>query len=470
VYGLGRKDADHPWIFDRCCEVESNPDGNLDLWSREHYKSAIITYAKTIQDILASHGDEPLEVWGGREVTVGIFGHTRGVAKRFLRQIKYEFESNAKLKEWFPDILWANAHKESPKWSEDDGIVVRRKSNPPEATIEAWGVVDGQPIGKHFYILVYDDVVVPESVTNPDQILKTSEMLALSFALGAEGGRRRFIGTRYHQNDAYRTLIDRGTAKPRIHLLTKDGTATGEPTLRSREWIADKRRDMGPYLFSSQMLQNPTADESQGFKTEWLKYHDGYTRAGLNVYLVFDPASSKKKGSDYTAAWVLGLGADQNIYVMEFIRDRLSLTQRTDLLFKWHRKYKPMRHQGVRYEKYGLQSDIEHFRDRMRKENYTFDVTEVAGQVGKNDRIRRMLPYFEQGRVFLPRTHYYTGADGKAEDLVQVLIEQEYKPFPVSLHDDMLDSLSRIAEPDLELVWPQVQDFPMQLEPEPTED
>ena len=109
-------------------------------------------------------------------------------------------------------MLWSNPQRESPKWSEDDGIVVKRKSNPAEATVEAWGVVDGQPIGKHFPLLVYDEVVVPESVTTPDMLAKTSDMLALSYALGADGGAVRHIGTRYHANDAYRTIIDRGTA------------------------------------------------------------------------------------------------------------------------------------------------------------------------------------------------------------------------------------------------------------------
>ena len=82
-YGLARRDIEDEWLFDRCREVQNNPNGYLDLWSREHYKSTIITYAKTMQDILASHGDDPLM----DEVTVGIFSHTRPIAKGFLRQI-----------------------------------------------------------------------------------------------------------------------------------------------------------------------------------------------------------------------------------------------------------------------------------------------------------------------------------------------------------------------------------------------
>jgi hypothetical protein len=43
---------------------------------------------------------------------------------------------------------------------------------------------------------------------------------------------------------------------------------------------AEKRRDMGPYIFACQMLQNPKADETQGFQEEWIKYHDGMKRRG----------------------------------------------------------------------------------------------------------------------------------------------------------------------------------------------
>jgi hypothetical protein len=336
----------------------------LDLWAREHYKSTVITFAKTIQDILI----DP-------EITVGFFSHTRPIAKAFLRQIKQEFEYNETLKGWFPDILWANPKKESPKWSEDEGIVVKRQSNPKEGTVEAWGLVDGQPTSKHYRTLVYDDVVTRESVSTPEMMAKTTDALALSYNLGAHGGTRRFIGTRYHYNDTYRTIMERGTVKPRIYPATKDGKVDGEPVFLTREQLAEKRRDQGPYVFGCQMLQDPKADETQGFKEEWLK-HTGANPFGLNIFIVIDPASAKKKDSDYTAGWVIGLGSDKNMYVLDIVRDRLSLTQRADLVMGWHRKWQPI---AVGYERYGMMADIEHIRDRQERENYRFQIIELGG-------------------------------------------------------------------------------------------
>jgi predicted phage terminase large subunit-like protein len=431
----------------RCEEVQAEPDGYLDLWAREHYKSTIITYAKSIQDILRSHGDDAPDP---AEVTIGIFSHTRPIAKGFLRQIMRELEGNQDLKEWFPDILWENPRKDAPKWSEDDGIVVKREGNPKESTVEAWGVVDGQPTSKHFAILNYDDVVTRESVSTPDMMAKTTEALRLSFNLGTRGGRRRFIGTRYHYNDTYRTLIQQGTARPRIYAATTDGKVEGEPVFLARDELAKKRADMGPYVFACQMLQDPKADETQGFKQEWLRYATTDSRA-LNRVILIDPASAKKKESDYTAGWVLGLGSDRNIYVLDMVRDRLSLTQRADLVMAWHRRWQPM---GVGYEHYGMMADIEHIRDRQERENYRFAITELGGQMPKVDRIRRLIPWFEKGRIFIPPKLVKSNYEGVSVDLTKAFIDEEYLSFPVALHDDMLDSLARVLDEGLPVTWP----------------
>ena len=236
VYVLGRADLNRDWYFARCREVQAAPNGYLDLWAREHGKSSVITFGLTIQDIL----NDP-------EITVGIFSYSRPIAKAFLRQIKVEFENNETLKSLFPDILWANPQRDSPKFSEDDGIIVRRKGNPKESTVEAWGLVDSTPVSKHFRLMVYDDVVTGESVSTPDMIQKVTTAWERSLALSTEGGAVRYIGTRWHYADTYRTILERGAAIERRHPATVDGTAGGEPVLFSTERLAEIRQRMGPY-------------------------------------------------------------------------------------------------------------------------------------------------------------------------------------------------------------------------------
>jgi len=438
--------VDNDFAFQRCREVEAAPDGYLDLWSRELWKSSIITFGLTIQTILR----DP-------DVTVGIFSHTRPIAKAFLRQIMRELELNIILHRVFPDVLWGTDVRQYQKFSEDDGIIVKRKSNPNEATIEAWGLVDGQPTSKHFRVLLYDDVVVAGSVTNPDMIAKVMLEMERSYNLGTTPGIKRGAGTRWHFNDAYKTIGDRGTLKRREYPGRIGGTEEGASIVWDDETHRAKRTDMGPYTYAAQILLNPTADSAQGFKREWLRYYKRISPKGMNGYILVDAANSKRKESDYTSMWAILLGQDKNYYAYKMIRDRLNLTERTARLFDMHRTLRAdgVNIQQVRYEEYGLMADIAHIKAEQENQNYRFDITKVAGQLPKDARIRRLIPLFEQGRFYLMESLHVTDWQKRVVNLVESFIEEEYAPFPVGLHRDMLDSAARIEEPDLKLVWPE---------------
>jgi len=444
--GCKRIDIDRDWLFTRCREVQASPNGYLDLWAREHYKSTIITFGKSIQDIL----NDP-------EISIGIFSHTRGIAKGFLDQIKRELESNKFLYRIFPDILYEDPKNQAPKWSLDSGIIVKRKTNPKESTVEAWGLVDGQPTGKHFTLRVYDDVVTLESVTTAEQIKKTTAAWEMSTNLGAHGGKERYIGTRYHANDTYRTMMERESVKPRIYPATNNGKMDddSEPVFLDKESLLKKRRDMGPYTFGTQMLQNPIADKSMGFKEEWLRFYEVLKdTSNWNVYIVIDPSSGKKKTSgDYSVFEVIGLAPDNNYYLIEGFRDRLNLTQRAKKLFELHRRYQP---KNVGYEQYGMQSDIEHMEAEMERQNYRFNITPLGGNIAKEDRIRKLIPIYEQKRFYMPKTQSFVNSEGRVLDYTQVFIDEEYKDFPVSTHDDMLDCRARILDPALNAEFPEI--------------
>lgn len=430
-----------PSVKTSCIQVE----GGMYLAGRDlipTHNSTVITLAAVIQRVLQNP-----------EITVLILSYNRPNAKTFLRAIKTQFELNDTLKELFPDIFYADPQKESPKWSEDDGIRVKRRTMPKEETIEASGLVDGMPTGKHFGLMVYDDVVEQRSISSPEMIEKTTDAWSLSLNLTKEGGEIWMVGTIYHFADTYSTILKRGAAKPRIYAATKDGTFNGEPVLWTRERLAEKIQKMGPYVASCQLFGKPIAEGEQVFRPEWLQTWNRQKFGGMNIYIVGDPANEKKKKSDYTVFWVIGLGADKNYYIIDGIRDKLNMKERADTLFQLHAQYHPKR---VGYEKYGMQSDIEYMKERMKSEQYNFQIYELGGTESKEDRIKKLQPLFNDGRIFLPEKLVKRDYQKKLYDITQSFINDEYLQFPFMTHDDMLDCMARIVDPKLGATFPRV--------------
>lgn len=494
---LGRKDANHRWIYDRCREHEADPFDHLDLWARYHYKSTVITFAHSIQSILA----EP-------DITIGIFSAKSDVARPFLEQIKGELESNEELKALYRDVLYENPRQESPSWSVDKGIVVKRKSNPKEKTVEAFGLIDGMPTGRHFRRLVYDDLVTEKLVTSPEIISKVTTRWELSDNLGCgEGTEKEHIGTRYDFADTYGVILSRKILIPRLHPATEDGTLNGKPVFLSpAHWEKVKNTQRG--TVAAQMLQNPLAGKQNVFMPQWLR--PWYIRPSiLNVYIMVDPSRGKSATSDRTAMAVIGIDGAGNKYLLDGYCHRMSLSERwmnmRSLWLKWSAE-RGVAFVKVGYERYGQQSDDEYFKEKMRQpgEVAQFALHELAwpreGGNSKKHRVERLEPDVRNGRFYLPglireasvnkkgeagtfdcswainekdslleldplegqtrdmrrlketgqehritRAIYRRNEDGKAYDLTRVLIE-EMLFFPFAPHDDLIDATSRIYD------------------------
>jgi hypothetical protein len=433
------------WFFDRCQEVQDDPDGYCDQWSRGAGKSSIITFGKTIQDILANP-----------EVTICILSHVRPIAKNFLIQIKVEFEKNELLKEIFPDVLWADPQREAQRWSENDGIIVKRKGNLREATVEAYGLVDGMPTGLHFYRLVYDDVVTEKSVTTPDQVDKATKAMELSVNLAASRPIRfRMIGTPYAEGDTYQIMMERGFAKPRI----RPAIVGDKSYLWDEAGVAQLKQTMSRRMFALQILMDAKqAEKERGFKTEWVHHWKVLpSLKALNKYIFVDPAGDGPESNSFTAMVVVGLGADRHAYILDMIKDRIGLVRKGELLFELHKKYEPL---NVFYERYSMQGDIAHIRDRMERENYRFNLTEVGAsgglQLSKDRRIEKLQPLFADGLLLLPPLGRikYLNYEGQTLDLVENFIKKEMMPFPYTNEKDLLDALSRLKDPAVLLNYP----------------
>lgn len=275
------------------------------------------------------------------------------------------------------------------------------------------------------------------------------------------------INTRYHQDDLSGRILQEEADRWKVISIPMEaeqdvpdplGREPGErlwPEWFTEEMVADAKRD--PRTWTSLYQQRPAPIGGGELKKSWMQFYDFAQFDTMNKIILVDPAGGRKdKKSDYTAIWVIGLGADENLYVLDMVRDRINMAERAEIIFRLHKKWKPLQ---VRVERYGLMADVENLRNEMNRRNYRFQLLEVGGSTKKEDRIRRLVPYFSAGRVWFPKQFFYTDYSGKAQDLVQVFVEQELAVFPVGAFDDMLDSLSRIAEPLLDLPWPRKSDW-----------
>jgi len=238
------------------------------------------------------------------------------------------------------------------------------------------------------------------------------------------------------------------------------------PDRLSAETLARMKLDMGSANYAGQILQEPVPPGGGDFKTEWPKYYgrDPISPRTMNIYIICDPAGGedlnkrKKKSSDWTAYMVVGVAPDNNYYLLDIKRERLNPTERLDVLFDLHREWnerggKPPK---VGYERYSMQSDIHYINERMKAENYRFQLIELGGPIAKEERIRRLIPDLEAGRWWFPDAVRYTDKEGRTFNLVDELVNGEMANFPRSRYDDMLDALSRIYDPEMGVIWPKV--------------
>jgi hypothetical protein len=443
VYVLGWEHMRTDWDFARCWEVYWEPDEHLDLWAREHRKTSIITTGKTIQEIL----EDP-------ELTFGFFAFNTTIAEDMLFAIMQELESNEKLKALFPDVLWADPKKEAPSWSKQKGILVKRKSNRRERTIEAWGLVDSQPTGKHYDRLIFDDLVTDKNVTTPEQVQKVIRGWELSQNLGVtpiegvtKGGVRRYIGTRYSHDDPYSEIIRRNVVTLREYAgeyKDKDGNWMGIGPLWGRDVIGMKRTTMGPRTYACQILQRPEEASHGVFERSFVRPWSAENYRNMNLYLFADPAGERKKGSDRTAIMIIGLGADRNYYWVTGVRRQMGYAERKALIFKWNQDY-PILINFI--EVHGKDTEIVGMREEMQRLNFHFDIEKLSDPTPKKDRISDWISLCKEGRFFFPNHIGHRSDEGVDENLVNVIIEEEALRWPAILHEDGIDCLSHITRP-----------------------
>ena len=273
------------------------------------------------------------------------------------------------------------------------------------------------------------------------------------------GGAIVIIQHRMHVADLVGRLLDeqdKGGDRWHVVKLAADVDDPPWPARYDADALNRIKMNTDARQWSALYMQEPVPAGGGEFKRTMLEFY-GENPADVahntNRYFLIDPASGRRKDkdNDYTSFWCIGAAEDRNFYVLDYVRDKLTLTERGQLVMAKHRQWKPYQ---VRYEHIGMQADIEYIRELQRQQNYRFAINEVGGTIEKDTRIRRLLPIFENHRLWFPTILHRTQHDGVTRNLIEQFIEEELLSFPGGRHDDSLDALARLAEPDMPIVWP----------------
>ena len=379
--------------------------------------------------------------------------HTSELAERFGRKVRNSIADPA-YQRVFPGVGVAADNAAAGRWETSAG-----------GEYTAFGV-GGSVTGRRADLMLIDDPVRSREDADSDRVREKTWDWYVNDCLTRmkPNGRIVICATSWHQDDLMHRILDRERDEWKVikipmvagvnDILGREEGDRLWPEWYTEEMVEQAQKDPRSWLALYQ--QEPRPMEGADFKRTWIQRYATAPKVSNKIIMV-DPAGdpSKAKGnrkkSDFTAMWVVALGPDENAYIVDGLRDRLNLTQRADALFALHKKHKPMQ---VRYEQYGLQADVEHVKSEMERRQYRFAIKEVGGRVEKNARIRRLIPWFEGGRMWLPHSMPKETVEGKPYDLISDFIEQEYATFPVGRYDDSFDCLARLAEPGLTLPWP----------------
>ena len=369
----------------------------LYLWSRDHWKSTLITYALTLW-LQVKHPD----------YTTAIFSNSQRIARPHFMLIKRTCENNVLLKKLWSNIFHFDARKQTKyPWSEDSGLFFKT-SIYKEPAIGYFGLIDSMPTGGHYHRKLIDDLVDLNNIGTHFMMQKVLEAYKMADNLGRGNETiEQVIGTRYKFGDLYEFIEKLGVHELSVVPAEVDefGKAKfdGYPVYLHPDTIAQKKKKQG-VVYYAQMLQTPLQHGSSTFRSEWLKFYDKLPD-NLNYYILSDPAKNPELSStgrrlDYSVQMLIATGTNNRIYIIDMLRDRIGLKDKWENLKKWHNMYPIM---GTGYEEYATQTDREFFLIKMEEERFYFNITPLKGSdKSKEERIVMLSEFFTEGRfIFL---------------------------------------------------------------------
>ena len=232
----------------------------------------------------------------------------------------------------------------------------------------------------------------------------------------------------------------------------KDGLLT-MPELYCEEDFAEKREDVGPYIFSCQYELRPLAEEDALCREKWVKY---WSKLPIRRWrsMVIDPGGTDVRKHDATGITIVDTDVNGDWYVVYAEEMFLTPNELIEKIESLRKIYIPD-DTRIEKEKFGTTiADI--YRHRFPLMHISF--VEHHG-ARKEDRIWRLRQWFEAGRIYFGRMQRklveeattYTGTDSiPSENVLDSLAYHvDIRRIPGELDVHRLPS-GKIFEPNVE--------------------
>ncbi len=362
--------ANHPFVVNRCKDIQTGPrTDTLDIWARYHFKSAIVTQAETIQ----YHLKHPTHC-------TCILAYARPLAKKFLESIKNVFETSATLKYCYPEVVWQKPEVESPSWSLDGGLRLRGASaSRKESTIEAFGLIEGQPTGRHYERVVFDDLETDDIRESPDMLDKVFSKFEMADNLGTgmDSDITRIVGTYYSHYGPMIRIKDRkypdGRPMYSLRLIpgSDNGKRDGNPVLvEPNTWEKLKSSQ----FFQSQQLCDPTPVSELKLDFKQLKpIEPRFIPKNIYKFMVLDQAGGDETAKTSRDMWSYGVVGvkpcidelgQSDVYLLDIEADKMSHAEGIDGVTRMYLRNGIINQLGV--EKVGLSTTEIHITNALR--------------------------------------------------------------------------------------------------------
>lgn len=397
-------------------------------------------------------------------IRIMIGSKTQTQAEAFLKEVRTHFEQNTELLRIFGD--WKTS--KDNVWNDREFTVNKRTVIKKEATLTALGA-SGAVISKHFDVIIGDDLVGLENARTERQRANLKEWFYSSlFPTLEPDGEIHILGTRYNPLDLYEDLIKSSdyvvNIQRAIQVINGVKKSLWEDKF-SLERLEAILKQSGKIIFNMQYQNDTELAKGKIFKAQYFRYYEEYkvdydfqtvkvrvkSADGVDkwipvrVYFGCDLAISEKETdkNDYFVCMVIGVDAEKNVYVLEYIKERLSFNAQLNAIIQYGRNKYPM------VERVGVEANA--YQKALPQELRRLSLLPIINVNTSKDKVTRAMrrsANFENGKIF-----FREGMDDLEECLLM---------FPEVEHDDLFDGLDfacGMADSNNELIIHSREDF-----------